>query len=1062
MPEALKARILSEPVLVGRERELRELQRDLRAAEGGRGTTVFVSGEAGSGKTRLAAEFLKAAKGKNIITLSGWCLCNIAVPYFPFIEAFNSFESNNEGEVKILDTKHLSLKIGLTGPGAAVEGLENKKVLTPQIWRDQAFAAITEELLRLSTGKPTVLFIEDLHWGDSASLALLHYLARAAKMERILILGTFRSEEIRHTVEGQPHPLAELLRLMGREGLFKETKLSNLDQKDVSKIAENMLGGVLDFESVEKLSEESDGNPLFVVESLRMMHSQGNIKKDQGKWHLENAGIGIPDKVKHVILRRLDSLKPNERRILDTASVIGEKFASKLAADVLSQNNLSVLEALKAIAQNTLLVFPEGNEYRFKHAKIREMLYGEIPPALRTEYHARIAETLEINSSAAILPLGDLAYHYAEAQNKGKAVKYSLEAGQDALARCGNTEAIKHFDFALNTISTLPERENERRDALEGLGDAYYANCMFEQAIRCYKELTRIETGPIKLRTLRKEMEAIWYKEMDSHRLMELVKQAELYAALDRLESARVRWNRGRALLWLGDVKSSLHDHKEALRVFEEEGSLIDVAFALWGTGITRVILGLDEERGIGEILRGIAIHHEIGDIHGEVLALRNGGVDTFYLCGLNQEASMNAANLLKSGQTIGDFNNLAGALVILSDISEKTGDMTQSLNYALKAQEFADKTDSEGTKGKANARLAGLYAICRDVKKAETYYDRLMKAPPEIRMHPNNLLHVAPSLAVFHAVKKQWAEAEDAIEQSLKTFPNSIAVKLLALYVRTFIFQLQGKDREAKELADELRLISESLQKKYDKVNLQTNLMAPRDITIGQEFEIRLDIVNVGRKSGSLLKIEETVPPQFKILTLPSNSNIEGKWLQIQKGNINPFSVETLKVRVAASRAGSFSIEPKVIFADASGKTKICKVKKVNIIVRHAMPSKPETALAMFELKSEAAQKAIDFLITAFNEDYVQRKLPREKAGWRTLMDLVKQGQLTQYSVYGSVKQRGTAVSELEHSGLVEIRIFTGERGRGGKILKLRIAYEKEDVRQYINQYSSTLKNLG
>lgn len=447
--------------------------------------------------------------------------------------------------------------------------------------------------------------------------------------------------------------------------------------------------------------------------------------------------------------------------------------------------------------------------------------------------------------------------------------------------------------------------------------------------------------------------------------------------------------------------------------------------------------------------MRGIAIHHEIGDVHGEVLALRNGGVDTLYLCGLNQEASANAANLLRLGQTIGDFNSLAGALVVLSNISEKTGDMTQALNYALKAQEYAGETDSEGTKCKANARLTGLYAFCRDIKKAEIYYDRLMKAPPEIRFHPNNLLHVAPSLAVFYALKSQWTEAEDAIEQSLKTFPNSIAVKFLSRYVRTFVFQLQGKDKEAKEVADELRRISESLQKKYDKVNVQTALMAPRDVNVGQEFEIRFDIVNVGKKSGSLLKIEEIVPSQFKISTLPSHSKIEERCLEIEKGNINPFSVETLKVRVAASRTGSFSIEPKVIFADASGETEVCKVEAVNIIVRHALPRKPETAPAMFELKSEAAQKAIDFLITAFNEDYVQRKLPREKAGWRTLMDLVKQGQLTQYSVYGSVKQRGTAVSELEHSGLVETRVFTGERGRGGKILKLRIAYEKEDVRQ-------------
>jgi len=1056
---------LPEPILVGRERELEELQRFLDGILEGEGTAVFISGEAGSGKTRLAEEFLKQVKAKDIIVLAGTCMSNVAIPYFPFIEAFSSFESDDEKEIRAFDTRQLSLRIASTETGA-VEGVDKAKVWArapPQIWRDQAFATITEELLRLSTGKPTVLFIDDLHWADSASLALLHYVARAAKMERILVLGSFRIEEIKASVDGQPHPLTEVLRLMGREDLFQEIKLSNLNQNDVSRIAEDMLGGALDTESAERLSEESDGNPLFVVESLRMMHSQGKIKKEQGQWRLEDAAIGVPDKVKDVILRRFDSLKTNERRILDAASVIGERFASKLVADVLSQNNLGVLEALRAIAQNTLLALPEGNDYRFKHAKIREMLCSEIPQSLRAEYHARIAEALEANSPPAALPLNDLAYHYAKAENKEKAVRYSLLAGQDALARCANTEAIKHFEFALNAVSTVPGKENERRTALEGLGDAYYANCMFEQAIRAYKEFARIETSHAKLRALRKEMEAVWYKDMDSQRLIELIKQAEPYIVLDRLESARVQWNKGRALLWLGDVKSSLNAHEEALKIFEEEGSLIDAAFALWGTGIIRAVLGIDEEKGLGEILRGIAIHQELGDAHGELLAWKNGGVDIFHLCGLFDETCDNAANVLRLGEKLGDFDNIAGTLISMSDISEYKGNLTEALAQALKAQEFAQKTDAEGTKCKVNAKLATLYALLNDTRKAEFYCDEMKKTPPAIRFHPRNILYVTFAPAVLFAVKKQWTEADNAIKQAQEAisrmYPRNMGAQFWLRFNQALILGLRGRTEEGKTLDAEAERILERIEKRFDKTNIQAKLTAPREISVDQGFEMRFDVVNVGKKSGSLLKIEEIVAPQFKIESLPSQTKNEKGNLEIQEGHINPFQVKALKLKLSASRAGLLTIEPKIIFSDASGETRACKVEAVNINVKHALPTKSETAPAISEPNSEAAQKAIDFLITAFKEDYVQRKLLHEKAGWRTLMDLVKQGQLTPYSVYGSVNHRGTAVSELEHSGLVETRVFTGERGRGGKILKLRIAYEKEGVKQYIDQHSSEMK---
>ena len=319
---------LAEPILVGRKKELDELERCLDTALSGKGVTVFISGEAGAGKTRLTTEFLNIAKKKQVTVLTGWCLSDVAIPYFPFIEAFDSYISSNEDDGLSISNQQLSLKTWLIGNQS--EANQTPGNTYPEVWKDQTFRAVAKELLFLSTKKTLILVLEDIHWADSASLSLLHYLARQAVSERILILATFRSEELNTRLVDQLNPLSKVKLLMGREGLYQEIKLSSLDSDGVRRIAENMLGGSVNSNLVEKLAAETMGNPLFVVESLRMMHQQGNLTKTNGQWSLFVDNFEIPTKVKDVILRRLEALKPNQRTILDAASVVGEKFDPKL------------------------------------------------------------------------------------------------------------------------------------------------------------------------------------------------------------------------------------------------------------------------------------------------------------------------------------------------------------------------------------------------------------------------------------------------------------------------------------------------------------------------------------------------------------------------------------------------------------------------------------------------------------------------------------------------------------------------------------------------------------
>ena len=205
----------------------------LDSAFKGKGTTVFVSGEAGSGKTRLVNEFLDTVKEKEIAIFTSWCLSDVSVPYFPFMEAFNGYFSAKKGEeekctsqqqhrvqASLKDAEQTGdeeaeIKVWLVGPKQAgkTEKLQN---LTPQAWKDLAVEAVTKALLSISAKKPIIMFIDDLQWADSASLSLLHYISRYIGAAKVLFLATYRSGRTRPRRRRTPASTSRNLTLNGK------------------------------------------------------------------------------------------------------------------------------------------------------------------------------------------------------------------------------------------------------------------------------------------------------------------------------------------------------------------------------------------------------------------------------------------------------------------------------------------------------------------------------------------------------------------------------------------------------------------------------------------------------------------------------------------------------------------------------------------------------------------------------------------------------------------------------------------------------------------------------
>ena len=372
-------------------------------------------------------------------------------------------------------------------------------------------------------------------------------------------------------------------------------------------------------------------------------------------------------------------MKPDQRRVLDAASVIGEEFDPKLVIAAVGQDSLDVLESLETIANSTLLVYCDGDHYRFNHAKSRELLYDKIPLILRREYHERIAKKIEEDDNFPKERLvSDLAYHYAQTGNKEKLVKYALAAGKDALSRFSNQEAIRYFESVLKAISKEPEKDSERTTALEGLGEAYFANSMFREAAKTFEQLGDITVGVIKLRALRRAMDSAFFQGDFSH-LWELTKESEKLTALDHLESARVLMNRARANTFFGDHNIGSQEFKQALRIFEEANSLLDVARVSLGLG------GVHERKepvgGLAIALRAVTLYDELGDARGLMDACNRAGQSFGYRLLIKEALDMHEKAVI-IGEKIGDFNRVVEAKASGAFWLEVTGDVTKALSH--------------------------------------------------------------------------------------------------------------------------------------------------------------------------------------------------------------------------------------------------------------------------------------------------------------------------------------------------------------------------------------------
>ncbi|MCH8282536.1 MAG: protein kinase, partial [Chloroflexi bacterium] len=395
LDEAQALDSLAGGVFVGRQQEMGELKACLEDALSGRGRMVTLVGEPGIGKTRTARELATYAGLRGTQVLWGRCYEEQGMPpYWPWVQAIRTY-------VREKDPEELRSEMGAGAEDIAeivsdvrerLPGLRTPPQLEPDQARFRLFDSIATFLKTASQRQPLVLVLDDLQWADQPSLSLLQFVARELSGARLLLVGTYRDMEL-----SRQHPLTETLGELTRERLFQRVLLRGLTQEDVGRFIEMTSGNSAPRGLVEAVHSQTEGNPLFVTEVVRLLVQEGELNPEKAR-ETDSWTIRIPEGVREVIGRRLNRLSQRCNEALTIASILGREFTMSqlrpLVEEVTEDRLFELLE--EALASRLIEELPQSvGRYQFTHALIQETLAAELSLTRRVRLHARIAQALE-------------------------------------------------------------------------------------------------------------------------------------------------------------------------------------------------------------------------------------------------------------------------------------------------------------------------------------------------------------------------------------------------------------------------------------------------------------------------------------------------------------------------------------------------------------------------------------------------------------------------------------------------------------------------------------------
>jgi DNA-binding CsgD family transcriptional regulator/tetratricopeptide (TPR) repeat protein len=597
------------PVLVGRDAEVARLRAAIERAAAGQPATVLVAGEAGIGKTRLVTEAAGHAAGLGAVALAGGCLDvgEGVLAYAPVVEALRPL-------ARLLGPAELERVLGGAGqelarlvpelgpPGAAGHG-----PLAPS----RLFELLLGMLDRIAGRSPVLLVVEDLHWADQSTRDLLGFLVRNLRAGVALVL-TYRSDELHRR-----HPLRPFLAELNRDGRAQRLELGRLGRREVAELGAGILGEPPSPGLAREILARSEGNPFFAEELLA-------ARLD---------GARLPPALRDLLLARVDTLPEPAQQVLAAAAVAGSRVDHELLAVASGQDDEQLVPLLReAVTHHLLAVDEASGTYVFRHALVQEAVYGELLPAQRGPLHAAYARALDrrigrrvgdADSGGTTVELGQLAYHWHAAGDQGQALLAFVRAGQAAELAAAPTEALEHYQRALELWDQVPgAAASSPLDRVAVLDRAAVVADMAGRrelaAALGTRALGQIDLAaePLRAGVLLERLSRYHWRALDRSAAMAAAERAAATVPADppTWERARVLAVHGRLLMAMGRRSQAMARCEEAVVVARQVGARAEEGYALNVLGTSLCALGR-MEAGTAHLEQAREIASEVGEV---------------------------------------------------------------------------------------------------------------------------------------------------------------------------------------------------------------------------------------------------------------------------------------------------------------------------------------------------------------------------------------------------------------------------------------------------------------
>jgi DNA-binding CsgD family transcriptional regulator/tetratricopeptide (TPR) repeat protein len=631
---------------VGRAQELARLRELLARAADGEPLLALLGGEAGVGKTRLAEQFAADATEQGVRVLRGGCvpLGEEGVPFAPLVEALRGLA----GE---LDPAELEAVAGPAGadlvrllPGLGWSGEAAAGAEAAGAGQGRLFELLLGMIERLAANAPLLWVMEDLHWADRSTRDLLAYLAATLRSGRVLLVGTFRSDELHRL-----HPLRRLLGELVRNRRVQRLDLARFSRAEVAEQLAGLLGADPPARLLDDIYARSGGNPFF-TEELLLVGGDG-------------PGV-LPPSLQEVLLARVVRLGDGTQQLLRVTAAAGPGVAQPLLAAVTGLDDQVLLAGLReAVDQQLLLPEPGGEGYVFRHALLAEAVYAELLPGERVRLHTALAGALEAGLETGEAPAtkaARLAYHWAAAGDQPRALSASIEAAAAAERVYAFAEAQLQLERVLGLWDRVPDAAEragvDRVSLLARCGEAAYAAGdparaaeLVRQALPLVDEMRQ----PLRAGLLHEQLARCLRLLGDPAALVEQQQAVRLVPPEPSPERARVLGSLAQRLLMLvARAEEARGLAEEAVAIAGRVGARAEEASARTTLGGVLIYLG-DPAAGLAELEAGVRLATAAGGVIDLLRAILNHS-DGLLATGRLEEAATVALDGIQQARRLG------------------------------------------------------------------------------------------------------------------------------------------------------------------------------------------------------------------------------------------------------------------------------------------------------------------------------------------------------------------------------------------------------------------------